>query len=172
MHQIYNNKIRYFSLLVFIAVGLFVSACSSGNDGGSVSGAGSSSVQGNVSSITMAMLKSMESEDYSASGGEYSLVVFLKSLLPVQSAFADSTIEGVHVTIGQLGTTTNSQGYFRIDGVPPGTHEMVFLKNNQTSRTTVRVGENEMVTMTNISMRGSHAYQGNVGHQVMGGNSR
>ncbi len=169
MFQVYNNKIRYFSLLAIITVGLFLSACSGGGDGGTASGSGSSSVEGTVTSVTMAMLNSMENREHSENGGEYSLVLFLKSLLPVQSAFADSTVEGIHVAIGQLGTTTNSSGYFRIDGVPPGTHEMVFSKNNQTARTSVSVGENEMVSMHNVSMRGSQANMGNVGHQPMGG---
>lgn len=168
MHQI-NSKISYMSILMVVSVGLFVSACSSSGDGGSVSGSGSSSVDGHVNSISMAVLNSPNSREYSTSSREYSLAVLLKSLLPVQSAFAGSAVEDIHVTIGQLGTTTNSSGYFRIDGVPPGTHDVVFSRNNQTARTSVRIGENELVSMQNVSMRGSQVHVGNVGHQSMGG---
>jgi len=110
----------------------------------------------------MAMLPPLDNKEYSLAG-------FLKSLLPVQSAYADSTVEGVQVGIGSLGTTTNSSGYFRIDGVPPGTHEIVFSKNNQTARTSVGVGENEIITMRNVRMQGSQARVENVEHQPMGG---
>ena len=151
-----------FSILTIFTVGIFVSSCSSSGGGGSVSGSGSSSVEGNVSSITLAMLKSTESEEYSTSTEEYSLLGFLKSLLTVQSAFADGTIEGVHVAIGQLGTTTNSSGYFRINGVPPGTHEIVFSKYNQVARTSITVGENELCVIQDVSLRGSQAHMNNV----------
>lgn len=40
----------YFNLLVLIIVALFISACSSGDDGGSVFGSGSSCVEGTVTS--------------------------------------------------------------------------------------------------------------------------
>lgn len=168
MHTI-NSKFNYMNILMVVSVGLFVSACSSSGDGGSVSGSGSSSVEGNVNSISIAMLNPPESREYSTSSREYSLAVLLKSLLPVQSAFAGGALEGIRVTIGQLGTTTNSSGYFRIDGVPPGTHDVVFSRNNQTTRTSVRIGENELVSMQNISMRGSQIHVGNVEHHSRGG---
>lgn len=170
MYQIHKSTIRYYSMLALLLTGLAVSACSSGGSDGSVSGTGSSSVEGNVSSVSMAMLDSMETKEYSTNSIEYSLSFILKSLLPVQSAFAAGTLEGVHVSIGQMSTTTNASGYFRIDGVPPGNHEMVFSKDNQTSTTMISVGENEMVTMQNVQMRGSQAHAGNVGHAPMGGN--
>jgi hypothetical protein len=169
MYQSHKRIIRHYSLLALLVAGFAVSACSSGGSGGSTSGTGSSSVEGNVSSVSMAMLDSMENKEYSTNAIEYSLTFILKSLLPVQSAFAGGTLEGGHVSLGQMSTTTNSSGYFRIDGVPPGTHEMVFSKDNQMATTMVSVGDNEMVTMQNVQMQGSQAHVGNVGHAPMGG---
>ena len=162
MYQIKKNKQCFLGLLTVLTISLLMSACSSGDSGGSSAGTGSSSVEGTITSISMAMLQPATSK-------EYSLANFLKSLIFVKSAYAATPVEDVHVAIGQMGTTTNASGYFRIDGVPPGTHEMVFSKSNQVSKMTVTVGENDMVSMHNISMRGSQAYARDISHRPMEG---
>ncbi len=168
MHKTFKNKAHYFSLLIVVSVALLVSACSSGGDSGAASGSGSSSVEGNVRSSTFAMLTPTGNEEYSSQSKEYSLVALFKFLSPVQTVFASSTVSGIHVSVGQLGTTTNSSGYFRIDGVPPGTHQVMFSQNNQTASTTIRVGEDEMVSIQNIRMSGSDAHAGNITRTPMG----
>lgn len=162
MEQIKTSKLTYLGLMAVLAVGLFLSACSSGSDsGGSTVGTGSSSVEGNVTSVTLAMMQP-------AINTEYSLADFLKSLLPLQSAIADSPVEGVNVAIGQLGTMTNSSGYYRIDGVPAGNHAVQFAKNGQVANTNITVGEDQLVSMQNIQMNGSRVHVQNTMYTSMG----
>lgn len=162
MNQIKSSKRTYLGLMAVLTVALFLSACSSGSDSGGTSvGTGSSSVEGNVTSVTLAMMQP-------AGNTEYSLARFLKSLLPLQSAIADSPVEGVNVAIGGLGTMTNSSGYYRIDGVPAGTHAVQFAKNGQVASTNVTVGENQLVSMQNIQMSGSQVHVQNTMYSAMG----
>jgi hypothetical protein len=163
MKQIKANKITYIGLMATLAVALFLSACGGGGDsGGSTAGTGTSSVEGNMTSVTLAWMQPTDSN-------EFSIAHFFRSLLPLQSAIADNPVEGVSVAIGQLGTMTNSSGYYRIDGVPAGTHTIAYAKNGQTASTTVTVGENQLVSMQNVRMNGSQVHVQNTGYQNMGG---
>lgn len=162
MIQITKSSFSYLGLMAVLAIGLSLSACSSSDSGGSTAGTGSSSVEGNMTSVTLASLQSTENRGHS-------LANFFRSLLPLQSAIADNPVEGVNVAIGQLGTRTNTSGYYRIDGVPPGTHDIIFAKNGQTASTTVTVGSNQLVSMQNVRMNGSQVHVQNTAHQTMGG---
>lgn len=154
-----RNKNIFFTLFALISISLLLSACSSGgSSGGSTVGTGSSSVEGNITSSNLAMLPNSEGQDSS-------IAEFFTSLLFTPSAYADSSVAGVIVGIGQLTTVSDANGYFRIDGVPPGTHEVVFSKNNQSSSMTVSVGENETASMQGITVNGSRAYAQGVSHQ-------
>jgi hypothetical protein len=157
-----QKKIKhFFGLLAILSAGVIISACSSGSggSGGSASGAGSSSVQGNVASVNVAMLEPAGTEGYTFAD-------LVRPLVPVKSAYAATTVEGIQVNLGTMQTRTNANGYFRFDGVPPGTHELRFEKNGYTSSMSVEVGENDMVTMDDINMNGRQARARNVSHRM------
>jgi len=161
MNKLKKNGRSFFGALALLGIALLISACSSGGSGGSSSGVGSSSVQGNVSSFSVAM-------NSPATRERYSLADFLKDLLPVRSVHADTGVSGVTVAIGQAQTVTDTQGYFHLDGIPPGTHQVMFSKNGQVSSTSVEVGENDLVTMQNVRMNGPHARAQSVSHMSNG----
>ena len=102
----------------------------------------------------------------------YFLVDFMKSLLPVKSALADGGVDGIRVEIGPVHTDTDGNGNFQLNGIAPGTHQVMFTKNGQSASTMVTVGENEVVTMQNIRMNGSQLHVQSVTHMSTGGGSQ
>ena len=155
-----RNKKNISGILITLSLAVLLSAC--GGSGGSDSGGGSSSVQGNVTSVQLAMMQP-------ASDTSYSLAEIFKSLLFVKSAHADGVVSGITVDIAGMQTTTNGTGYFMIAGVPPGTHQVQFSKNGTVSTMLIDVGENEQVTMQNISIEGRHSRAQSVSHMSNSG---
>ncbi len=153
-------------VLLLFSLGLVLSACGGGGDsGGSSSGSGSSTVQGRVVSLEVAMDRAGEKQSYYFAD-------FIASLLPVQSALADGGVDGIRVEIGQARTNTDGNGNFQLNGIAPGTHQVMFTKNGQTASTMVTVGENEVVTMENIRMNGSQIHVQSVTHMSTGGGNQ
>ena len=150
-------------LLAIVTFSLALAACSGGGgSGGTASGTGSSSIEGTVTSANLALLDQQP--------GESSLLAdLIRALTPVTSAFADGGVSGIEVEAAGLRTTTDSSGYFRLDGVPPGNHQVTFRQNGQTAQTTVQVGTGEMVTMQGISLQGSQAHVRSFQHTPMSG---
>jgi len=141
---------------------LLLTACSGGgSSGGSSAGTGSSSVEGTVTSVSLAMLRTdpLQSPSFPA--------WIIRILVPVQVAHADGGVDGILVDLDGMQTTTNSSGYFRFDGVSPGTHQISFSKNGQVARTSVIVGDSELVTMQNITMTGEQAHVQSYTHSPM-----
>ena len=163
MQQKQSNPFRSLVIFATIAIALTLSACSSSGDSpGTTAGVGSSTVTGNVSSYTMASFEQNGSETRS-------IAAFFKFFLPVQTAYANTAVEGINVAIGAIGTVTNANGYFTLNGVPPGNHQIIFSKNNSVSYGSVAVGDNEVTTMHNVQMNGRQAHAQNVGHTPRSG---
>ncbi len=142
----------------FIAIfSLFlITGCSSG---GSSSGTGASTVQGNVVSFSVAFTQPQEAG--------FSLAAIYKNLTLVTSAYAASTVENIQVTMLQTTTMTDVNGNFSFEGVPTGTHEMSFTRDGQTASTSVEVQENDLVSMTNVRINGHQAHVDFVTHMDM-----
>lgn len=158
--MITTNKTNITGILLALSLAVLLSAC--GGSGGSDSGSGSSSVEGNVTSVQLAMMQPAEDTSYS-------LADTFMSLLFVQSAHADGVVSGIKVEIAGMQTTTNATGYFMIAGVPPGNHQVQFSKNGAVSTMSIDVGENEQVTMKNISIEGRHSRAQSVAHMSNSG---
>ena len=152
---------QIFQLLALFIVAFTLAACSrGGGSGGTTSGSGSSSIEGTVTSASLALLPA----DRQKNG---LLADLLRAMLPVTNAHADTGVGGIQVEAAGLRTTTNSSGYFRLDGVPPGTHQVTFRQNGQAVQTTVQVGANETVTMDNIRLENRQVYCQEIRHTPM-----
>ena len=157
------NRKNIFGLFAVLAIGLLLSACSSGGSGGSDSGAGSSVVSGNVSSVGYAMALPVEKTSSSVAS-------FFTSLFSVNSANADAGVSGIAVNISGMQTQTDASGYFSLAGVAPGSHQVLFAKNGITSTMSVDVGVNDYVTMQNVNIRGQRSSAQSISHQSMATN--
>ncbi len=159
-----SKRKNILALLAARGVALLLSACSGGggSSGGSSAGTGSSVVEGNVVSLGVAWSEPLEQQ--------HTLLADLAAyLMPVSSAHADSTLGGIGVNVAGIHTTTDANGYFMVAGVPPGTHQVLFSKNGINSSMSVTVGENDLVTMQNISIHGNGARAQRIGHRRMEG---
>ena len=98
-----NSMKNIFGILVALSLAFLLSACSGGGSGGSDSGAGSSSVQGNVSSVSLAMLQTSD-------GKKYFLADLVQFLLPIKSAHADGGVSGISVDLAGMQTLLMETG--------------------------------------------------------------
>ena len=155
--MIRNSKKIIIRLLAAVSIAFLLSACSSGGDsGGSTSGTGSSTVEGNITSVQVALNQAVETD--------YTLADFFRSLRIVQPVEAGSEISDISVEIAGMRTVTDSNGYFKIAGVPPGTHQVQFSKSGVVSNMSVDVGTDEQVYMQNINIQGSRSKAQRVNH--------
>ncbi len=159
--MINNTKRNIAGILVAVSLAFLLSACSSGGSGGASSGSGSSIVEGNVVSLGVAMGQPVQET-------KYSVADFFTMLLPITSAHADAALAGIGVNIAGMRTVTDTNGYFMIAGVPPGTHQIMFDKNGITSTMQVAVGVNDRVTMQNVSIHGRQSRAQSVDHMSTG----
>ncbi len=161
-----EKRKKFYWILMVFSLGLVLTACGGGGDsGGSSSGSGSSTVQGRVIALEVTM-------DRAGEKPSYFLVDLIKSLLPVKSALTDGGVDGIRVELGQARTVTDGNGNFQLNGIAPGTHQMMFTKDGQAASTMVTVGENEVVTMQNIRMNGSQIHVQSVTHMSTGGGTQ
>lgn len=149
MMDVSFKRLRVWLALAVAALTVILVSCGGGSSSGGGGGAtaGAATVQGNVAAFSTASIHNPE--------GAQGILFRVASLLS-QPATAQSSLDGINVSIGSRSALTNGAGQFTLTSVPPGSQVITFRRGNSSASAPIEVPANSVVTIV-VVVAGNNA---------------